>query len=236
MTQSHARLLVVSPHLDDAVLSCGLLLIASPSAIVCTVFTAPPRENMSTDWDRQSGFKDAFEAMQARKREDALALQMLGAQPVHLPFCDAQYRQTPSLNELTEALRHTFRAHKPDKAIVPLGLFHSDHMLVTDACLPLITEMPDTVFHAYEDVPYRRMDQAVSQRIEELTKRGYLLSPADDVPATINRSASHEKMKREAIAAYTSQLRAFGADAETRLYSTEKYWQLQTRRIEPEAG
>lgn len=236
MMHSRDRLLVISPHLDDAVLSCGLLLSANPSAVVCTVFTAPPRENMSTEWDRKSGFKDAFEAMQARQREDAAALEMLGAQPVHLPFCDAQYEQTPLLDELAEALRDTVQVHRPDKVIVPLGLFHSDHTLVSDACLQLVTQMRDTEFHAYEDVPYRQMDQAVPQRIEELTKRGYLLSPAKDLPATVSQSVSHEQMKREAISAYTSQLRAFGPGAETTLYSTEKYWQLTKRQAETQAA
>ena len=227
MMQSHARLLVVSPHLDDAVLSCGLLLTANPSAIVCTVFTAPPRENMSTDWDRQAGFNDAFEAMSARRQEDTEALQMLHAQPIHLPFRDAQYRDTPAPEALTEALRHTLLAHTPDKVLIPLGLFHSDHTLVSDACLPLIAEMRGTVFHTYEDVPYRKMEQAVQERIEELRNRGYVLTPAEDLPATTRESASHEQMKREAIAAYASQLRAFGPDAETTLYSTEKYWELK---------
>ncbi|WP_258196149.1 MULTISPECIES: PIG-L deacetylase family protein [unclassified Paraburkholderia] len=227
MMQSRARLLVVSPHLDDAVLSCGLLLTASPSAIVCTVFTAPPGENMSTDWDRQSGFKDAFEAMQARKQEDAHALEMLGARPVHLPFCDAQYLHTPSRDELAEALRHTLHAYQPENVMVPLGLFHSDHTLVSDACLSLIAGMGDAVLHAYEEIPYRRMEHAVPDRIEELTKRGYLLSPADDLAAAARQSVSHEQMKREAIAAYASQLRAFGPDAETTLCCEEKYWRLQ---------
>lgn len=182
---------------------------------------------MSTDWDRQSGFKDAFEAMQARKQEDAHALEMLGARPVHLPFCDAQYLHTPSRDELAEALRHTLHAYQPENVMVPLGLFHSDHTLVSDACLSLIAGMGDAVLHAYEEIPYRRMEHAVPDRIEELTKRGYLLSPADDLAATARQSVSHEQMKREAIAAYASQLRAFGPDAETTLYCEEKYWRLQ---------
>ncbi|MGY6159834.1 PIG-L deacetylase family protein [Paraburkholderia strydomiana] len=227
MMQSRARLLVVSPHLDDAVLSCGLLLAANPSAIVCTVFTAPPPENMSTDWDRQSGFTDAFEAMQTRKQEDIRALQKLGAQPVHLSFCDAQYLLTPSPDDLTGALRRTLNEHSPENVFFPLGIFHSDHTLVSDACLALIDVMPDTAFHAYEDVPYRQRQEAVSERIEELTKRGYALSPTTDVRAPVNAFSAHEQIKREAIAAYASQLRAFGPQGQSSLYSTEKYWRLQ---------
>ncbi|CAD6526821.1 hypothetical protein LMG28727_02196 [Paraburkholderia kirstenboschensis] len=229
MMQSRARLLVVSPHLDDAVFSCGLLLAANPSATVCTVFTAPPSENMSTDWDRQSGFTDAFQAMHARKQEDIRALEKLGAQAIHLPFCDAQYLLTPSPDDLTEALHRTLNEHSPDNVLFPLGLFHSDHTLVSNACLALIADMPATVFHAYEDVPYRQMREAVSNRIEELTKKhGYALTHATDAAVSVNESNAHEQTKREAIAAYVSQLRAFGPQGQSTLYSTEKYWRLQS--------
>ena len=51
---------VVSPHLDDAVLSCGQLLAASREAIVLTVFSAGPDEGAPlTDWDRACGFVSA---------------------------------------------------------------------------------------------------------------------------------------------------------------------------------
>lgn len=36
------RLLVVSPHLDDAVLSCGCWLASRPGAAVVTVFAGRP--------------------------------------------------------------------------------------------------------------------------------------------------------------------------------------------------
>ncbi len=202
------------------------MLAANPSAIVCTVFAAPPRENMSTDWDRQSGFTDAFEAMETRKQEDIRALQKLGARPVHLPFCDAQYLLTPALDEVMEALHRILLAHSPEKVLVPLGLFHSDHTLVSDACLALIAQMPQVLWHVYEDVPYRQIDTVVPKRIEELTKRGYTLRDAND-PLATNESSTHEPMKREAIAAYASQLRAFGPKGQASLYSAEKYWRLQ---------
>lgn len=79
--ESHTRLLVVAPHLDDGVLSCGLSLAAHPAAVVCTAFAAPPEENMTTDWDRHAGFADAFEAMQARNAEDLRALALVRAHP-----------------------------------------------------------------------------------------------------------------------------------------------------------
>ncbi|MEC5406072.1 PIG-L family deacetylase [Paraburkholderia sp. MPAMCS5] len=228
MMQSRPRLFVVSPHLDDAVLSCGALLQANPASIVCTVFTASPRANMSTEWDRQSGFKDAFEAMRTRKGEDSRALKILNARPVHLPFCDSQYLQSPSREELTCALRQTLLEYHPEKVLIPLGLFHSDHTLVSDACLELLSDAAGIEFLAYEEVPYRHIEDIAPARIEELKKRGYLLSPAEKLCSARAHAAEHaEQSKREAIAAYASQLRAFGPQSETTLYSTEKYWHLK---------
>jgi len=44
-------MLVVSPHLDDAVLSCGRLLAGRPGSVVATVFAGvPSRPDQCTDW------------------------------------------------------------------------------------------------------------------------------------------------------------------------------------------
>ncbi|MGF6612795.1 LmbE family N-acetylglucosaminyl deacetylase [Paraburkholderia sp. WSM4175] len=222
--ESNQRLLVISPHLDDAVLSCGLLIAAHPGTVVCTVFTAPPVGNMTTDWDRAAGFADACEAMQARQAEDREALGLLSAIPVHLLFCDAQYHATPDADELITALNHAVSETKPARIVMPLGLFHSDHVLVSNACLALMRRQPASPFIAYEDVPYRRMSGVVQARLCDLAKRGYAAQPphAFDAPGT----TQHEHMKRAAIDAYRSQLRAFGPEGQASLFSSECYWQL----------
>ncbi|SDR60479.1 PIG-L deacetylase family protein [Paraburkholderia tuberum] len=222
--ESGQRLLVISPHLDDAVLSCGLLIAAHPRTVVCTVFTAPPAENMTTDWDRAAGFADAFEAMRARQAEDREALGLLSAIPVHLLFRDAQYHASPDADELITALNHAVSETKPTLIVMPLGLFHSDHVLVSNACLALMRRQPATQFVAYEDVPYRRMSGVVQARLCDLAKRGYAAQPphAFDAPGTMQ----HERMKRAAIDAYRSQLRAFGPEGQANLFSPERCWQL----------
>ncbi|APA89846.1 PIG-L family deacetylase (plasmid) [Paraburkholderia sprentiae WSM5005] len=222
--ESNPRLLVISPHLDDAVLSCGLLIAAHPGTVVCTVFTAPPAENMATDWDRASGFTDALEAMRTRQAEDREALGLLSATPVHLLFRDAQYQASPDVDALVAALSRTVSNAKPTRVLMPLGLFHSDHVLVASACLALMQRDPATPFIAYEDVPYRHMPGVVQARLCELAKRGYAADTphAFDVPGT----PQHERMKRAALDAYRSQLRAFGPEGRASLFSAERYWQL----------
>nr|WP_184246066.1 PIG-L family deacetylase [Paraburkholderia atlantica] len=222
--ESNQRLLVISPHLDDAVLSCGLLLAAHPGTVVCTVFTAPPAENITTDWDRAAGFADAFEAMRTRQAEDREALGLLSALPVHLLFRDAQYHASPGADELMTALSQIVAHAKPTRVLMPLGLFHSDHVMVANACLALMRRQPATRFIAYEDVPYRRMSGVVQERLCDLAKRGYAADAphALDVPGT----TQHERMKRAALDAYRSQLRAFGPEGQASLFSPERYWQL----------
>jgi hypothetical protein len=52
-------MLVVSPHLDDAVLSCGRWLAAHPGTLVVTVFAGVPSNgNRLTDWDARCGFSN----------------------------------------------------------------------------------------------------------------------------------------------------------------------------------
>lgn len=77
------RLIVISPHLDDAVLSvAGLLRAASTRAQVLTVFTeADPQHGMA--WAQAAGFKDAREEHAARRLEDMRAMQSLGCGHVH---------------------------------------------------------------------------------------------------------------------------------------------------------
>ncbi|SDE36381.1 PIG-L deacetylase family protein [Paraburkholderia lycopersici] len=94
------RLIVVSPHLDDAVLGCAGLIARCPGSIVCTVFAGEPPAPMHTQRDEASGFADAQEAVRARKREDERALAMCGATPLWLDFLDGQYGATPDVKDV----------------------------------------------------------------------------------------------------------------------------------------
>ncbi|HEX6364363.1 MAG TPA: PIG-L family deacetylase, partial [Albitalea sp.] len=149
-------MLVVSPHLDDAVLSCGRRLAAHPGGVVVTVFAGTPRDGERlTDWDARCGFAGAAQAMAARRDEDRAALARLRARPVWLDFLDAQYGETPALEAVREALAHVLGEARPDTVLYPLGLFHSDHLLAHEASRLALAAHPRVRALAYEDVPYR---------------------------------------------------------------------------------
>ena len=105
------RTLVVSPHLDDAVLSCGEFLSAASDATVVTVFAGMPADcGVSTDYDRQCGFVSAEHAMRTRWQEDRAALATLGVELMHLPCVDSQYAPLPDIERLAGVFEQTLVA------------------------------------------------------------------------------------------------------------------------------
>ncbi|WP_158244320.1 PIG-L deacetylase family protein [Trinickia dabaoshanensis] len=203
-----APLCVVSPHLDDAVFSCGMLLASRPGSIVCTVFCGEPHPPQCTPWDRCAGHADSSEALRARIAEDEQALAILGAQAVRLPFLDSQYGATPTIDALARALTRMWREAGSPRLVVPLGLYHSDHVLVGDACRSLVREerLSDTL--VYEDALYRTIRGVARARYEALAQEGFRFSPLEDSMAASLSPPRSANAKWRAVHAYRSQLRA----------------------------
>ena len=91
------RIVVVSPHLDDAVLGCGRLLAAHPNATVITVYAGAPSPypDPPTSWDQLAGFGPGDDVLARRRGEDERALAELDATPVWLDFVEHQYLERP---------------------------------------------------------------------------------------------------------------------------------------------
>ncbi|MFD7976442.1 PIG-L deacetylase family protein [Streptomyces sp. NPDC059071] len=100
------ELLVLSPHPDDAVLSCGALLRQLPdrlphraSVTVMTVFTEgtpPPYTLAARRFLRQTGAVDAEELYAERRTEDSAVLAGLGVGRFHAGFVDGLFRLDPA--------------------------------------------------------------------------------------------------------------------------------------------
>lgn len=135
--------LVVSPHLDDAVLSVGGAIAAwtagGERVVVATINTAgPPLNEVSLDMRKWADYP-------ARREEDAVACATVGAEvrwlgqieyPFRRPFLTGlTYFTTPakrsgftSLARVTEAL-DTLTELGPERIVVPLGIGnHIDHV------------------------------------------------------------------------------------------------------------
>ena len=182
--------IVVSAHLDDAVLSCYSVL--SPGVTVVTVLAGRPPAGTLSPWDAAGGATDSAQRIEERRSEDRSALERSGATPVHLEFPDREYVALgvcppPTLQTLMASLRDYITdatvvlapAAVSTNSANPLRRLRrrgrSDHRLVRDAVLAI---RPDATLYA--DLPYalspdrgfvlpRELDRAVrSERRCEL--------------------------------------------------------------------
>jgi hypothetical protein len=146
---------VLSPHLDDAVLSLWHLLAAAGEVSVVTVFAGLPEspDLGERSWDRLTGADDSTVRMQERRAEDATALALAGRTPLHLDFLEGQYRDgAPPLDEVIDRLRASLPGgarvvapaaldgHRTHREVRAVGLaLGADHELVLYADVPHAT-------------------------------------------------------------------------------------------------
>lgn len=162
-------ILIVSPHFDDAVFSVGdYMAAADDDVVVVTVFGGSPRHRgFLSDWDRECGFTTSHEAMQERRAENRRALAVLDAEPIDLWFgeyaygppwdsADAPdeldwYRDRLAVS-ISDALGSIVERLKPDVMLVPVGITHPDHRLVSYACTS--RQLDGVRKGEYADLPY----------------------------------------------------------------------------------
>jgi LmbE family N-acetylglucosaminyl deacetylase len=170
------RWIYLSPHFDDAALSCGGLIFEqacrSLHAEIWTIMAGDPPPGPLSEFAHQNhalwGLPGGAETVAMRRAEDEAAASILTAELVHFDIPDCIYRLTPRGEPLyTEtvmtsphpadrglpgriavALRSELR--KDDLLVCPLALGgHVDHILVRRAA-----ESLQRPLHYYADVPY----------------------------------------------------------------------------------
>ena len=143
---------VVSTHLDDAVLSCWSVVAGDDGGdvAVATVFTAAPDDpRLVTAWDRDSGLTSKAR-MAGRIEENRAALALAGRAPTDLGSLEAQYGGgSIDATVLAQCLGDAELVYVPAGIGAPGGRVHPDHAAVRDACL---TIRPDA--RLYADQPY----------------------------------------------------------------------------------
>jgi hypothetical protein len=128
---------LLSPHLDDAVLSCWHVLSGPDEVDVVNVFAGIPNGRPAEAvWDRLTGARDSAQRMRDRLEEDRGALARAGRAAVSLPLLDAQYRGDDPSPPVLDALAG--RLARGTVVYAPAALStHVDHRLVRDAGLAL---------------------------------------------------------------------------------------------------
>lgn len=225
------RVVIVSPHLDDAVLGCGNFMAAHPGVCVVTVFAGNPPEyptNPMRKWDVQSGFAPGDDVMDARRREDEAALEQLDATPIHLEFIEHSYLpgdRPVSPDVLVDALAPALATLAPTVVLAPFGLANPDHDVTHRACMRARERLDRTLaWWCYEDHGYKHIPGMLAWRVSSLFRRKIWPTPVSP------RTDPSETRKRAAIACYPSQLLALEDDwaisAKLDAPAPEQFWRL----------
>jgi LmbE family N-acetylglucosaminyl deacetylase len=163
--------LVLSPHLDDGVLSCALTILALRTlglrVHVLTVFAGQPAGPLSAVAARfHAACGQGPQAIAERRQEDRQALAVLGAEPRHLNYLDVVYRRCPDGSwrctddddpfrlhpadepalqaDLTDRVASILHQRRPAWLLLPLAAGgHIDHQLSRHAGRAAVASLPD---------------------------------------------------------------------------------------------
>jgi LmbE family N-acetylglucosaminyl deacetylase len=204
-----SRIVVVSPHFDDAILGAVHLLDSHPDSTVITVLGGRPPAYPSepTDWDACGGFVAGDDVVAARREVDRAAMSFVDAIPVWLEFADHQYltkEQRPRAADVAPALGEAIAAVQPTAVFLPMGLANPDHVLTHAAGLMVRSTMVESgdapAWFCYEDHGYKHIPGILAWRVATLFKAGLWPTPAV-VPIEPDMAR-----KRAAIDFYKSQI------------------------------
>lgn len=218
----------LSPHPDDAVLSCGgqitQLVENGERVIVFTLMAGdPPDDYPITPHTQELRERWALgdKLMEARREEDAAAVGLLGAEIAFGEFIDAPFRVNAAGKALYPNPKDIFGAVQPDDPLcqidlsgyfsladgdvlhAPLGVGgHVDHLITRDLALALAKHYPKARVYFYEEYPYTRQGKvAVRQALTEFNQ------PTMRVGRRFSDAALEAKIN--AIALYESQISSF---------------------------
>lgn len=221
--------IVLSPHLDDAALSCGgriaaLAAAGEPVLVVNICSGSPAADAAFSPFAAATHARwglPAAEAVRLRLAEDETALETLGADSYQLDLLDAIYRMPGAYlddatlfgavapgDPLPAALHERLAplAARYPAAIIyaPLGVGgHVDHQIAHGVAVDLSRAGASVAF--YEDYPYVARAGALDGRLAELGGAELFMPIATGIDAALARKVG-------AIEAYASQLSSLFAD------------------------
>lgn len=219
--------LVISPHLDDAVLSCGQLIKSRLGTTITTILAGFPPGPHAGWSGRTTGLPIAKDANLQRRDEDRSAARALGAQTVWMDLYAQEYGSGESLSERLLGIQHAVStavdAADGRAVFFPLGITHPDHVAVSDAALVAVRDA-NLEAYVYMDMPYGQARPGRVRRRLRHIRRTVAVERLEPFAGDLDTKA-------EAVKAYTSQVaelqQGFGRHF-TRVYSDpEKFWRVR---------
>jgi LmbE family N-acetylglucosaminyl deacetylase len=222
MFYQNSTKIFLSPHLDDAVFSCGgvieELIVSGIHVEVWTIFTADPPVGILSPFAQSlhTRWKETANPSWIRREEDKHAIDLLGGQYRHLFYPDCIYRRDPETNEpiikkdgdlfapdykvekdLLHNLVKDLKSHLVADAeiVVPLGMGgHIDHRITRMAA-----DLLGRPLWFYADYPYAAKDPS--------KVASFLPEHAEAEEQLISESSIEAWIK--AITQYPSQISSF---------------------------
>lgn len=230
----------LSPHLDDAILSCGgqiyQLTQAGGSALIVSIMTGDAPSEVLSPFAQSlhDRWRLAANASAIRRAEDQAAAKVVGADCLHLGFLDCIYRKHPASevalydseealfgelhpaeDALAQSLAKTFgRLPDSDQVLAPLTVGnHVDHQLVR-----LSAELwrRSSTLDYYEEFPYVLSPNALPNEVDHNGSWG---------TSVVKLSSQALAARIQAIACYHSQLSTFFEDQKALERSVTDYVQ-----------
>jgi len=233
---------ILSPHIDDAVLSLWAVLAGPGDVRVINVFDGVPEGQRTVGWwDQLTRATDPIARADERHAEDAAALALLGRSAVSLGFVDAQYANgEPRLEPLVGCIA---RALPPDTAVLaPAALGeHPDHRRTRAAALALrergfpvalYADVPHATPHGWPAwVTGTTHESGSHAPIEwERSMRDAGLSLGELAPQVRALDTVEQERKRHAVDCYRTQLAglqaSFSLFSRPEILSYEVIWPL----------
>ncbi|MEK7543028.1 MAG: PIG-L family deacetylase [Patescibacteria group bacterium] len=230
---------VLSPHLDDAILSLGGFLATHeyPSTVI-TFFTKKPSNSTSTEWDKSSGFINSNDAISLRLEENRQALNGIGVKIINLQYEDFQYRAKPDdttalQNKITQDIAKLIPSIKSSGQLAIVGpafygneITNPDHVIIHKAFMDVVKQNlnnPDVQFFLYEDLPYAIKFEHDGENLKDYLNQTYEDSGIEFEEKQIALEENILTKKEGLISAYKSQVKAFKAVGEDLLGSIIKF-------------
>lgn len=173
------RVTVVSPHLDDAVLSVGGTIVGltrrGVHVEIVTVFAGDPQARTPASyWDASRGATQG-EAVRQRRDEDVEAAGELGATTAALPWPDNGYPGPRDPDAIWSALAPLLE--ETDVTLLPGWPFsHADHRYATLLVLERLTPSSPVVFyaeHPYASEPLTLLKSRLRGRTKAPLRHAY---------------------------------------------------------------
>ena len=213
------RVVVVSPHLDDAVLSLAATIAAAVRLgaewTIVTVFAGnPDATGPARRYDRRCGFLSAADAAIMRRREDERACAILGATPVWLPFGEVQHGSVEDADLVWTALEP--HVNNAELLLLPgFPLAHRDHAWITELVLARARKNVRIGFFA---------EQPYAGALPVLGDRQGFVAGRRVRWVSLRAGIADRFAKGRASRAYWSQFRTFGWHLPRRCLLPELLW------------